>query len=232
MIKFIRSFPQRLIFIYVVLLAVFIFLLNGRTIIYKVQLQTLNRIKPESFQPLRDSIEKQSVIDTRKLQDYIFYYERVARYVQPLSGDIFGALGYCYYLSGDVDRADNSFKQAMKLSPEYFWYPYNLGILALQKRNSDAALKYFQLAEKADSEKTLLSIVSSIQIYMPLIFNRNEEPVPWLAERLAEGFHQKNVLLLYSEAFSRINQSQDSAEKKEADELIRKNLSSIRIQIF
>lgn len=198
MIKFIKNNSNRMFVVYLLAGILFIFLFNGPILLNKVQRQTLNRIKPESFIPLRKYMESSTPMAVENLDDYIFYYTKIAQYIQPPSGDIFGMLGYCYYVSGRRELAKENFEKAYHLDPHYFWYPYNLGLLALRDHDPEKAVSYFEYARTMNKDQTTLTTLGSLQVYMPLIFNKDEDLVFWMARRLDNAIQQNNLLFLYA----------------------------------
>jgi tetratricopeptide (TPR) repeat protein len=182
----------RLIYIYLMIVAS-LFALSGPRILHDVRIVTLNRIKPQTFQSLIDFAKDKKSISKKELSDYIFYYKKVSQYVEP-SSDMFALLGFCQYLNGDKEEAVRSYKQAVKLDPNFFWNHYNLGVMAFNDQKYLEAAAYFEAASKADIDKTALAILSSLMIYMPLTYNGTEEMTAWLDKRLEKGYKQNEIL--------------------------------------
>ncbi len=212
----------------------FVFFLNGPSILNKVQRQTLNRIKPESFMPLKEYMESSTPAAVQNIDEYIFYYTKAAQYIQPPSGDIFGMLGYCYSVSGRWDLAQEYFEKAYRLDPHYFWYPYNLGILALRENDAKKARDYFESARTMNKERTTLTTLGSLQMYMPLTFNREEDLVLWLARRLDDAIQRNNLLFLY--AYDKVepqkNVWKDPVKGRQFKTLIETDPAVIKFQVF
>lgn len=213
---------------------VFVSLLNGPSILNKVQRQTLNRIKPESFAPLKEHIKSSTSAVVQNIDDYVFYYTKAAQYIQPPSGDILGALGYCYYVSGRWDLAKENFEKAYRLDPNYFWYPYNLGILALRDQDAKKAMDYFERARTMNKDQTTLTTLGSLQIYMPLTFNREEDLVLWLARRLDDAIQRNNLLFLY--AYDKVepqeNVWKDPVKGRQFKMLVETDPAVTKLQVF
>ena len=213
---------------------VFIFLLNGPSLLNKVQRQTLNRIKPESFMLMKEHMESSTPAAVKNIDDYIFYYTKAAQYIHPPSGDIYGVLGYCYAVSGRWDLAQENFEKAYHLDPNYFWYPYNLGILALRDQDAKKAMDYFEYARTMNKERTTLTTLGSLQMYMPLTFNKEEDLVLWLARRLDDAIQRNNLLFLY--AYDKVepqkNVWKDPVKGRQFKTLIETDPALTKLQVF
>ena len=213
---------------------VFIFLLNGPSLLNKVQRQTLNRIKPESFMLMKEHMESSTPAAVKNIDDYIFYYTKAAQYIHPPSGDIYGVLGYCYAVSGRWDLAKENFEKAYRLDPHYFWYPYNLGILALRDQDAKKAMDYFEYARTMNKERTTLTTLGSLQMYMPLTFNKEEDLVLWLARRLDDAIQRNNLLFLY--AYDKVepqkNVWKDPVKGRQFKMLIETDPAVTKLQVF
>jgi tetratricopeptide (TPR) repeat protein len=77
---------------------------------------------------------------------------RNALALDPLHAPSLDALGYCYYLLGDMKFAEKFLYQAVELDPSLAAAQYHLGLLKFHQEESEAAIAAFKLAQELDSD--------------------------------------------------------------------------------
>src|SRR5690349_13715134 len=105
-----------LIVIYLLVGGMVYFGLSGKQALKDAQIATLNRIRPESFDPLIDFMKARKPLTEKEWAEYIFYYKKVSEYITP-STDMFGMLGFCYYAHGEQGKAITAYQKAIQLDP-------------------------------------------------------------------------------------------------------------------
>lgn len=72
--------------------------------------------------------------------------------VMPDSAFLYAELGDLYFLVGDKDSSRESFKRAVKLNPKYAKAYYALAVLALKRKDTVNASKYYQLGAEVEKD--------------------------------------------------------------------------------
>lgn len=122
--------------------------------------------------------------DKRMMSSYVFFYKKMVEYF-PQEADAYILLGYCHYYLDEEATAIKMFEEAMRLEPNLFWVPYNLGIIYYYQGEYEKALEYTDKALKIRSEETVTLLLKS-KIFFP---NLISEPMALrLNERLAQAF--------------------------------------------
>jgi tetratricopeptide (TPR) repeat protein len=75
--------------------------------------------------------------------------------LDPNNASALDALGYCYYLLGDIDFAERFLKQSIIIDPNLANSQYHMGLLHLYQENSDLATTAFELAYLLDPEGSI-----------------------------------------------------------------------------
>ncbi|HBR15298.1 MAG TPA: hypothetical protein DD723_07130 [Candidatus Omnitrophica bacterium] len=139
----------------------------------RLEIKTLNRATPLSFEYLTKTAEAHESFDKKKLKEFFLYFKTVTHY-RPDMADAVGMLGFCYYHLGDSQKAMEAYQKAIDLNPSFFWFHYNLGVIYFQKGRYEEAIKVLRRALKTDPLKTVEFILSS-RIYLPLISKDKEK---------------------------------------------------------
>lgn len=160
----------RTVTFYLILYVISNLLIDYDRIRFGLKIRILNQSMPVSFQYLIELAEGQRKAGAEELMKYIRFYERVVVFF-PDRADAFGLLGFCYYHLGLKDKALAAFFKAHQLKPNFFWYPYNLGILHMELKNIQQAAKYWQMALSADFQETLNFMNGSKVIYRSLFMH-------------------------------------------------------------
>lgn len=113
--------------------------------------------------------QKDFSIEPYKLDDYIYYFQRVLE-VFPNHADVYGMLGYCYYYRGEIEKAVVSYQKAIKLNPHNFLFPYNLGAIFYGQENFTEAKNMFRVTLSINPARTFQSLKSS-RIYQSIILS-------------------------------------------------------------
>lgn len=133
------------------------------------------------------------------LSHYIAYYQKVAEFISD-SGAAHGMLGFAYYHQGDVEKAVRSYQNAVRISPQFFWFHYNLGVLLLKKKDYARAAEAFAKGLEAPFKDSLIFFRSS-KVYLDLL--RGQQVTDrLLAERLQAGYKQAQQLLIACKYYS------------------------------
>jgi tetratricopeptide (TPR) repeat protein len=77
---------------------------------------------------------------------------RNALALNPLEAPALDALGYSYYLLGDMNFAEKYLHRAVELDPECASAQYHLGLLKAHQNESEAAIAAFELAQALDPD--------------------------------------------------------------------------------
>jgi tetratricopeptide (TPR) repeat protein len=77
---------------------------------------------------------------------------RNALALNPLDAPALDALGYSYYLLGDLNFAEKYLHRAVELDPELAGAQYHLGLLKFHQNDSEAAVAAFKLAQELDPD--------------------------------------------------------------------------------
>jgi tetratricopeptide (TPR) repeat protein len=77
---------------------------------------------------------------------------RNALVLNPLDASSLDALGYGYYLLGDMNFAEKYLHRAVELDPSLAAAQYHLGLLKYQQDESEAAIAAFKIAQELDSD--------------------------------------------------------------------------------
>jgi tetratricopeptide (TPR) repeat protein len=75
--------------------------------------------------------------------------------LDPNNASALDALGYCYYLLGDIDFAERFLKQSIIIDPNLANTQYHMGLLHLYQENSDLATTAFEFAYLLDPEGSI-----------------------------------------------------------------------------
>ena len=141
--------------LYLAVILLFLGVVNQRGVKYKI----LDELRPPLDYLVLLSDGKIDP-ERERFAGYLRYY-RLAAEVLPNNADIQGFLGFCYYHLGDLDRAAAHHEKALKLNPHFFWHGYNLGVMAYNRGDYAAAIKFFKQALNVDRKFTMLALSQS-----------------------------------------------------------------------
>ncbi len=158
----------RVVTLYLILFCVGYMLLDREKYQEGVMVRTLNDMMPESYEHLIDVSYGITPLDKEQWQKYIDYYKKIVQYY-PDKSEAHGLLGFCYYQSGNYERAIAEYKEAISLNKYFFWFPYNLGIIYLKTGQYDQAKEFFKVAVSTKPAHALLFIQGSKFIYAPIM---------------------------------------------------------------
>jgi len=156
----------------------------------KAKAVTLNLIKPsfEDFVAYRID-HGQSGIS----RNYPQYYEKLAEYM-PQKAEAHALLGFCYYHTGKREEAKAAFIRAIQLNPDFFWTPFNLGVIYFYQDRYQEADVMLRRALALKPEATLKTIFSS-KIYGEIIRSAKNFDYA-VEENLKAGYRDAYRLLL------------------------------------
>ncbi len=160
-------------------------------------LTTLNYFMPDSYRYLYE-IEKDSRrIQGIKLEEYSRYYQKLARHKPQLS-EGHELSGFCYFYSGDNLRAIVSFRRALELNPNIYWYHANLGIVLFKSGDYRQAIEALRQALKAKPAEAIAFLVRS-KTYRDVLADAaySDVPLEARADRLYRAVYQLLVLSYY-----------------------------------
>jgi tetratricopeptide (TPR) repeat protein len=176
----------------------FVFLLSGMWQAYRqAKVTTLNHFMPSSFDYLFAVEKDPGQVNRIKLEKYELYYQKVARH-KPALAEAHAFLGFCQYHLGKKKRAVVSFKKAVELNPQVFWFPYNLVAAFFKEGNYLAAADSFKSALGTNPE-TILRFMSRSKIYQDLL-RELADPAAQMQTRIKTGYrdcYQMLILSLY-----------------------------------
>lgn len=160
----------------------------------------LKKPSPEYLVKFIFDVDRQS---PGALNDYIKFYELVSKYF-PDTGEAYGLIGYCYFYSGEYQKAKEFFIQANQLMPDHFWFIFNLVMVSLKMNNVEEAKVYLQSADQLNYnafEKTLQSISESI-IYQDVLSRVEGASVDYLRNNLVQGYQTMDQMKKNSQRLS------------------------------
>jgi len=169
----------------------------------KRQMLILNNLMPRSIDYLVETAVAHQAYDPRKLQSYVYYYEKVVAFM-PQRADARGMLGYLYYQMGQEQKAIAAYEKAIKVYPHFFWFYYNLGMIHLKAERYEEAVAFFKKASAAKPEAALAFIYSSKRIYLPVVSKMTADLNKPMTEQLKEGYQRGHVLMALIEKYSKL----------------------------
>ncbi len=189
---------KRVITVYLAIYIVSLFFVDYAGVIHKFRIQTLNRIRPQSFNYLADTMENNERFDLVKLRSYANYYLEVTKVIEDRA-DAYGLLGFCYYHLGEVDKAIAAYKEAIKINPNFFWSHYNLAVLYFKSQQYELARESIIAALRLDLNNSMMFIYNSQQLYLPLVaqavkVHNIEHPEDFVFNQLQDGFRNGYII--------------------------------------
>ncbi len=186
---------QHLIGVYLILILVSPLFISYHKLYGHVVAAVLSRLMPP-FDYLRDFIHGKAELDTKKMEEYEYYYEKVSQLIASPLSEVYGMMGYCYYEMGNPQKALINYKKAVDLNPYYFTYYYNPGVIYFQKGRYKEAVEFLSKAITTKIEYSF-NFISSSRVYFPLLI----EPLKFETEvkvYLREGLVRCFKLLILS----------------------------------
>ena len=162
----------------------------------RYKIRELNRIVPPNFSYLTQPVELGRT-HPRELIPYAFFYEKVTAYF-PEQPDAWGMLGFCRYYQGDPALAEDAYRQAMELNPQFFWYPYDLGVIHFNSGDFEQAEELFQKALSCNPQIALGLLDNSRMIYRLILHDSGLTAVD-IQRRLQEGYQSAKTLVQESQ---------------------------------
>lgn len=99
------------------------------------------------------------------LKEFERYYEKAALFM-PRSAEARALKGYSYYYGGDKVKAQRAYSQAVRMNPKLFNFYYNLGIIALDRKDHKKAFAHFKDSVAVDPGVNVQSISGSVWYIM------------------------------------------------------------------
>ena len=160
----------------------------------KARAVTLNHMMP-SFGPLADALGGGGQVSEAQYSLYAQYYAKVIEYM-PDRADAYGLLGYCYYHLGQANESRDAFQKAALLSPRFFWFPYDAGIMYFRSGEYRKAAEHLQRALAARPEQVAAFFRTS-KLYQDILRSAQGNPLV-TPERLREGYRDCYRMLAMS----------------------------------
>lgn len=183
--------PKMITFYFVIFLLITIFL-DCSGIVERGHLKALNRMLPDLHHLAE--IEEGKTIDAGKLGDARLYYQKVIEY-RPQSKAAYGMLGFCYYYSGQPNKAIEAYKKAVKLNPDFFAFHYNLGVLYHQKGDFGKAVDALERAVATEFDKNIIFVTTS-RFYFLFLAKGKDEISYQLRMRFRDNYSDAYKLLI------------------------------------
>lgn len=150
----------------------------------KIGITELNYLIPE-FKELLNFAKGEMVREAVDWNKLTVYFEKIAE-LMPQRYDVYLFLGYCYFYQGKKDQAWQSFNKAVALNDQSFWGYYNMGILAMQQGNAQAASGLMAQAMKIPPQQTAQEMLAS-KLYLD-IFRAEVHFDQMLGQDLAKAY--------------------------------------------
>lgn len=193
-------FASRTFILYLVAFVVVFFAVDLKDIRNITSMRTLNRLRPGSFAYLTDMYDQNKPYDASELDQYIFYYQNVAKYL-PDRADVRGIWGFTLFHSGRLKEAENAYRKSVELQPAFFWTRFNLAVILFEKGQYQEVISVLEPAMTVPVEFNLRYIQQSTRIYLPLVLRNFSDPKvfgEFLLNELREGKGEAAQLLILS----------------------------------
>ena len=191
MLSSIRWLGTRTVIFYVLIFLAGHFMVKHERVAFGLKVRILNSIMSSSFTSLINIIEIGGTTyleDEESLQAHLRFYQRVIDFF-PERADAHGMAGVCYYYLGQKDQAKKFFERAEVLKPDFFWYPYNLGVIHFEAKQYAKANHFFSKAIAIDPNATLAYIRKSKVIFKSIMLD-DPKFAKQTVNRLKEGYRQ------------------------------------------
>ena len=182
----------------IIFFALLYFVANGITDYNKIYAGTeakiLTNLDYQSFAYLAQTPPQN--LTQEKLKDYVYFYKNLNGYL-PEKSDALEILGYCYYYSGETDKALRAYQKTIRLNANSFEAHYNLAIIYYQKGDYDKARELLEKALAIAPEKALHNIRSSKIVYQSILKN-TPYPNNYLSKEIQNSYKNALALLVLS----------------------------------
>ena len=178
------------LYIIVAVLASLIF--DCELILRRARMKALDRARPDEFNYLL-LLEKGARVDENKLEEYTFYYEKNIEYL-PNAADRYGMLGFCYYHSGQHEKALEVYKEAVLLTNSFFGFHYNMAVIYFKRGDYLNAAKALEKLTKTSLVKNMELVMTS-RALRPFLVGKTGTAND-VIERLTETFTNGYKLLV------------------------------------
>ncbi len=105
------------------------------------------------------------------LSKYIEYYQKMLL-ASPAIPEVYGMLGFCYYYSGDMKNSQEYYQKAVSMSPQFFWFQYDLGVVYFEQKNYSEAVKALNNAINLPFLANL-KMTSQSRVFRQIFFPKN-----------------------------------------------------------
>lgn len=186
-----------MVVLYIFLFLLANFFLDFDTISKSANIRALNRMKPSSESYLADFVKGRTPFNKRELELYQDYYKRITQ-VMPQRSAANGMLGFSLYHLGKHKKAIKSYQKAIALSPHFFWYYYNLGIIYYENDNYQNSKEMFKRAIASDRKLTKKNILSSWKIHLGNILKMEGIEGDPVNRQMKVGYKNAHIMLMLS----------------------------------
>jgi len=218
LVKFISLVLKRAILLYIILFSLQRFIVDYDRLYFGLRVRIIDSLMPSDFNPLIQLIKNQDkfivnirqnegkgIVLSKELAEhyisYVNFYRSVAD-LFPERADAWNALGFLYYVQGDVKKSLSIYNKAIQINPDIFWVHYNKGLLNYIKGNQKETIVNLEKALRVDLKKTLEHISHSKIIYLSIILsdiNFGHKT----RERLFKGYSDAYRLLIINHLYSK-----------------------------
>jgi len=130
---------QRVVFFYCAVYFVSSPFVDYKGMMSKGQGAALSRLMPVP-EDLKYIAKGQKGPNLMKIDDYVHYYEELAG-LMTKRAEVFGMLGYCYFVAGDIEKSMAAYQKALMLTPNFITFNYNLGLIYMRDGNYTEGMK-------------------------------------------------------------------------------------------
>ncbi|MBF0533012.1 MAG: hypothetical protein HQL23_07970 [Candidatus Omnitrophica bacterium] len=156
-------FGLRLFWVYLLLGAISWRVMDRAMINDCFQLKLLNDLLPKTYAPLAD-LAAGKTIPPRELENFFRYFERLT-ISYPKMAEGYGLLGFCQYYRGKLDDAVNNYDRAMAINQNFFWFPFNRGVIDFRQKKYVDAVRSLQNAILSNPKVVFAAVKSSPRVY-------------------------------------------------------------------
>ena len=123
---------------------------------------------PNTHKYLVNAVINGKEFNKARLRKFEVYFKMLIQQ-QPNRADAYGILGFFSYHLGKHGQAISSYKKAISINPDFFWYHYNLGVIYFRKGDYENAIEFLEKSIKTSPEKSLMFIFASKNLYLPIM---------------------------------------------------------------
>ncbi|MBI4308898.1 MAG: tetratricopeptide repeat protein [Candidatus Omnitrophica bacterium] len=159
----------------------------------RMKVKTINRVVPASMREMIEFSLSPKGKNPAVLKKYLLYFKTVAK-ILPRSAVAQAMVGYCHYYLGDVPKAQEFFNKAIKITPNFFWFHYDLGVIYFRQGLYPQAAQALEKAIACPPQETMVYLNMS-KIYKGL--DSEAAQLGYNTEKgLAEGYRNANEMLM------------------------------------